>query len=127
MQKTSVTSPDAPAAIGPYSPAISFGNLLFVSGQIPLDPASGNIVGNTAAEQADRVLKNLEALLKAGGSSFAQVLKTTIFLTDLADFAAVNEVYARYLPSPHPARSTIQISALPKGAKVEIEAIAARA
>jgi 2-iminobutanoate/2-iminopropanoate deaminase len=125
MQKKSVTSPAAPAAIGPYSPAIGFGNLLFVSGQIPLDPATGNIVGQNAAEQAERCLENLGALLKAGGSSFAQVLKTTIFLTDLADFVSVNEVYARYLPAPHPARSTIQISALPKGAKVEIEAIAA--
>jgi len=121
-----IISQHAPAPIGPYSQAIRSGNLLFLSGQIPLSPVTGEIVGATAAQQAEQVLFNLRAVLEAGGASTADVVKTTIFLVDLADFAAVNEVYGKIFgsPGPAPARSTVQVSALPRGARVEIEAIA---
>ena len=120
-----IVTKDAPAAIGPYSQAIRAGGLLFVSGQIPLDPATGQIVPGDVAAQAARVLKNLEAILVAGGSSFADVVRTTIYLVDLAHFATVNEVYARFFAVPYPARVTVQVSALPRGSLVEIDAIAA--
>ena len=124
MAKQVINTSGAPAAIGPYSQGIRIGNYLFLSGQIPLDPATGNIVGETAAEQAKQVLKNIEAILNEASATPADVVKTTIFLTDLSEFAAVNEVYGGFFKSDPPARSTVQVGALPKGARVEIEAIA---
>lgn len=122
--RTPVSTDRAPAAIGPYSQAIRTEGLLFCSGQIPLDPATGEMVGTTTAEQTEQVLRNLRGLLEAGGSSLASVLKTTVFLADMADFAEFNAVYARHFPEDPPARSTVAAAGLPKGARVEIEAIA---
>jgi len=113
----------APAAIGPYSQAIRVGDLVFTAGQTGAEPSSGELVEGVAA-QADRALQNLAAVLQAAGTSFERVVKTTIFLVDMADFAAVNEVYARHLSPPYPARSTIAVRALPKGGLVEIEMVA---
>jgi 2-iminobutanoate/2-iminopropanoate deaminase len=121
--RTVVQTNAAPAAIGPYSQAIRSGTLIFTAGQIGLDPGSGELVAGVEA-QADRALRNLSAILDAAGTSLERVIKTTIFLADMADFAAVNEVYARHLTSPYPARSTVAVAALPKGALVEIEAVA---
>jgi 2-iminobutanoate/2-iminopropanoate deaminase len=114
----------APAAIGPYSQATGLGNLIFTSGQIPLSPETGEVVGTTIAEQAEQVLANLGAVLEEGGSNFSLVLKTTCFLSDMANFAAFNEVYAKYF-SEKPARSTVAVKALPRNVLVEVEAIAA--
>lgn len=114
----------APAPIGPYSQAILAGNELFCSGQIAIDPATGELNGSDAAAQADQVLKNLGAVLEAANMDFSNVVKTTIFLVDMNDFAAVNAVYAKYFDAAKPARSTIAVAALPKNARVEIEAIA---
>ncbi len=114
----------APAAIGPYSQAVSANGLIFCSGQIALDPKSGTIVGTTAAEQATQVMKNLAAVLEAGGSKLSQVVKTTIFLKNMADFAAVNEIYAKAMGDHRPARATIEAARLPKDALVEIDCIA---
>ena len=114
----------APAAIGPYSQAVASGGFLWCSGQIALDPKTGTMVGTTAAAQAERVLANLKGVLEAGGSSLARVLKTTIFLADMADFASVNEVYAAAFGEHRPARATVAVKALPKGALVEIDAVA---
>ena len=122
MRKT-VSTPNAPAAIGPYSQAIRCGNLLFTSGQIPLDPATGAVVGDNIREQAERVMQNLGAVLTAGGSSFENAVKTTCFLADMGDFAAFNEVYAAYFTS-NPARSCVAVKTLPKGVLVEVEVIA---
>src|SRR5437870_9473724 len=122
--KKIISTSEAPAAIGPYSQAARSGNLLFCSGQIPLDPKSGQIVTGDIGAQTRRVLDNIAALLKAEGLVFDNVIKTTIFLTDLGDFQTVNEIYGSYFKQSPPARSTVQVSALPKGAKVEIEAIA---
>ncbi|MDX6767620.1 MAG: RidA family protein [Candidatus Methylacidiphilales bacterium] len=122
--KRSVSPAGGPQAVGPYSMAIRSGDLVFTAGQIPLDPASGEITGKTVAEQTRRVLLNLKAVLLAAGCTPDDVLKTTVFLTDLAAFAEMNTVYAEFFREPHPARSTIQVSALPKGALVEIEAVA---
>ncbi len=122
--RTVVQTKDAPAAIGPYSQAIRAGDLLFCSGQIPLDPATGELVKGDIAAQTRQVMKNLEAVLRAGGADLGRVLKTTIFLTDLGDFAAVNENYGGYFKEAPPARSTVQVAALPRGARVEIEAVA---
>lgn len=122
--REAVSTPHAPAAIGPYSQAIRAGNLLFVSGQIPLDPATGSLVTGGVAEQADRVLKNLGAILEAAGASFDRVVKTTVYLADMSEFAAMNEVYGRYFPSPAPARATIQAARLPRDVRVEIDLIA---
>jgi 2-iminobutanoate/2-iminopropanoate deaminase len=121
-----IVSDRAPAPIGPYSQAIRAGDFLFLSGQIPLSPTDGTVVGITAAEQAEQVLANLHAVLEAAGASATDVVKTTIFLVDLDDFASVNEVYGRTfgLQGPAPARSTVQISALPRGVRVEMDAIA---
>ncbi len=120
-----VKTADAPAAIGPYSQAVTAGGLVFCSGQIPLDPATGTMVGEgDVRAQTTRVMHNLQAVLAAAKSSFAQVVKTTIFLQNLDDFAAVNEVYAAYFPSAPPARATVQVAKLPRGALVEIDAIA---
>lgn len=121
--KQAVHTASAPAAIGPYSQAIVFGKLMFVSGQIPLDPASGEVVKGGLEEQTKRVLDNLKAILKAQGLSLEHVLKTTIFLRDMASFAKVNEVYQGYFSQPYPARSTVAVAGLPKDVPVEIEAI----
>ena len=125
MIKQTLSSPAAAPAIGPYSPALQTETLVFFSGQVPFDE-SGAIVGTTAAEQARRALTNLHHLLEAGALTSHAVVKTTIFLTDMNDFAAVNEVYAEFFEKPYPARSTVAVAALPKGALVEIEAIAMR-
>jgi 2-iminobutanoate/2-iminopropanoate deaminase len=124
--KSIIHSAGAPGAVGPYSQATSFGELLFTAGQIPLDPVSGQLVGGGIEDQTRRVLLNLEAVLEAGGSDLSRVLKTTVFLTDLGDFTAMNSVYAEFFKESPPARSTVQVSALPKAAIVEIEAIAFR-
>lgn len=121
-----ISTDQAPAAIGPYSQAVAHGDLLFCSGQISLLPTGEGPVGESAAEQTEQIMKNIAAVLAAGGSGFEKVIKTTIFLLDMADFAAVNEVYGRHFGQTPPARSTVAVSALPKGAKVEIEVIAAR-
>ena len=122
--KQAVSSPDAPKAIGPYSQAVRAGQLLFLSGQVPLDPATGQIVSGDIAAQTRRVFDNLGAVLKAGGRSFADVVRTTVFLADMNDFAAVNEVYGQYFSEPYPARATVQVARLPKDARVEIDLIA---
>lgn len=122
---TSVVATDkAPGAIGPYSQAIKCGNLVFTAGQIPLDPATGKLVAGDIAAQTEQVMKNLQAILEASGSSFGQVIKTTCFLTNLDDFAAFNEVYGRFFSQNKPARSTVQAGRLPAGANVEVECIA---
>ena len=118
-------TPDAPAAIGPYSQAIRFQNFLFTSGQIPLDPATGEVKGDDVAAQADLALRNLEAVLKANGIGFDNVIKTTCFLQDMADFAAFNQVYGKYFVNNKPARSCVAVRELPKGVLCEVEAIAA--
>ena len=121
--KTVISTPNAPAAIGPYSQAILCGNMLYTSGQIPLDPATGTVVGEDIRAQAEQVMKNLEAVLTAAGTSFANAVKTTCFLSDMADFAVFNEVYAAYFTS-NPARSCVAVKTLPKGVLVEVEVIA---
>jgi len=126
MTRHAVSTASAPAAIGPYSQAISSGDLLFCSGQLGLDPATGEFVEGGVGAQAERALRNLGAVLDAAGLTFADVVKTTIFLADIGDFAAVNAVYATFMPDPAPARSTFAVDALPKGGLVEIEAIARR-
>lgn len=124
MQKHPVETASAPAAIGPYSQAIKVGELVFVSGQIPLDPATGQIVTGSIEAETERVLKNLDAILKAAGSSPAQVVRTTIYLRDMGQFARVNEVYGKFFPAPYPARATVEVSRLPKDVNVEIDCIA---
>ena len=124
MAKSVVATNDAPQAIGPYSQGIRLGNLVFTAGQIPLDPATGKLVEGDIAIQAERVMKNLEGVLAAAGSSLHQVVKTTCFLANLDDFAAFNEVYGRAFTSMPPARSTVQVARLPAGALVEVECIA---
>ncbi len=125
MKKTIATT-DAPAAVGPYSQAIVIGSTLYSAGQIPLDPATGELVGGDITAQTTRVMENLLAVLKVNSMTFVHVVKTTVFLTDMADFAAMNAVYAHYFSEPFPARSTVQVSALPRGANVEIEVVAVR-
>ena len=122
--KTVISAPNAPAAIGPYSHAIAAGDFLFTSGQIALDPATGKLAGDTIEVQTEQVLKNLEAVLAAHGMTFADVVKTTVFLTDLADFATVNGIYATRFPAEPPARSCVQVAGLPGGSKIEIELVA---
>ncbi|HEY2102274.1 MAG TPA: RidA family protein [Chthoniobacterales bacterium] len=122
--KKIISTTEAPAAVGPYSQAIRAGNLIFCSGQIPLDPKSGKIVEGDITAQARRVMENITAVLRAEGMTFENIVKTTMFLTDLGDFQTVNELYGSYFKSDPPARSTVQVSALPKGANVEIEVIA---
>lgn len=119
-----ITSPTAPAALGPYSHAVQAGDFLFTSGQVPLVPETGKLAGDTIEAQANQVLDNLEQVLNSAGMTFANVVKTTIFLTDLADFAKVNAIYATRFPSNPPARSCVQVAALPAGAKMEMELIA---
>jgi 2-iminobutanoate/2-iminopropanoate deaminase len=122
--KQAVSSGDAPKAIGPYSQAVRAGQLLFVSGQVPLDPATGQLVTGDIAAQTRRVFDNLKAVLAAGGRSFADVVRTTVYLADMNDFATVNEVYGTYFTEPYPARATVQVARLPKDARVEIDVIA---
>ena len=122
--RQAVSTPSAPAAIGPYSQAIRAGALLFVSGQVPIDPATGAIVEGGIAAQTTRVFENLGAILQAAGASFDHVVRTTVYLADMNDFAAMNEVYGRYFSSPAPARATVQVARLPKDARVEIDVIA---
>lgn len=120
----SVAPPGAPKAIGPYSPALRAGQLLFLSGQIPLDPQSGAVVGDDISAQTEQVFRNIAALLAASGATFSQVARTTVFLTDLNDFGAMNAVYARHFADPPPARSTVQVSRLPRDVRIEIDVIA---
>lgn len=124
MSKTAVNTPAAPAAIGPYSQAIRVDNLLFVSGQIPLDPQSGELVTSGIEAETKRVMENLAAILKAAGTDFDQVVKTTIFLKDMSNFQKVNEVYGSYFKPPFPARATVEVARLPKDVRVEIDCIA---
>lgn len=119
-----VSSAGAPAAIGPYSAGVRTGNLLFLSGSVPLDPATGQLVEGDITAQTVRVFENMAALLEAAGTDFAHVVKATVFLADMNEFAAMNEVYARYFTAPYPARSTVQVARLPRDCKVEIEVIA---
>ena len=123
---TTIHTDNAPSAIGPYSQGKCLGNLIFLSGQIPLDPATGEVVSGGIAEQTEQIMKNIAALLDAAGSSFELVAKTTCFLADMADFAAFNEVYARYFTGK-PARSCVAVKALPKGVLAEVEVIAVKA
>jgi 2-iminobutanoate/2-iminopropanoate deaminase len=123
MSKTPIATDKAPAAIGPYSQAISTGQLVFTSGQLPIDPATGKIPEGSIEDRAHIVFKNLEAIAEAAGSSLENVIKTTVFLADIGDFQAVNAVYAHYFKEPFPARSAYQVAALPLGADIEVEAI----
>ncbi len=122
--KKIIATKNAPQAIGPYSQAVQAGDMLFISGQIPLDPATSEIVGRTAAEQSEQVFKNIGAILKAAGLDYQDVVKTTVLLKSIQDFASVNEVYARYFTGEYPARAAYEVGNLPKNALVEIEAIA---
>ncbi|QQS42471.1 MAG: RidA family protein [Acidobacteriota bacterium] len=122
--KEIISTDQAPGAIGPYSQAVKAGNLLFCSGQIPIDPSTGEFVSDDIAEQTEQVLLNLKAVLAAGGAELTSVVKTTVFLKEMADFAAMNEVYARHFSETKPARATVAAAGLPKGARVEIECIA---
>jgi 2-iminobutanoate/2-iminopropanoate deaminase len=124
QRRASISAPDAPQAIGPYSQAIQAGSLLFLSGQIPLDPATGEVVTGDIRVQTRRVLENIGAVLAAAGVSFDAVVKTTVFLADLTEFAAMNEVYGTFFTDPAPARSTVQVARLPRDVRVEIETIA---
>jgi len=122
--KEIVSTENAPGAIGPYSQAVKTGNMVFCSGQIPIDPATGEFVSNDVAEQTEQVLKNLSAVLGAAGTGLNNVVKTTVFLADMNDFTAMNEVYAKYFSDNKPARATVQAARLPRDARVEIECIA---
>lgn len=124
--KQVLSTDKAPAAIGPYSQGILAGGLYFFSGQIPLHPGTGEIVGTTVAEQAEQVFQNIAALLESQSLTFAQVVKTTVFIKNMADFPIVNEIYGRYFTAPFPARSCVEVSALPKGVLIEVEIIAAQ-
>jgi len=124
--KTVISTAEAPAAIGPYAQGIVAGPFVFCSGQIPLDPSTGQLVAGNIGIRTERVLKNLAAVLGAHGIGLDQVVKTVVFLTDLADFDEMNSVYAKFFPDQPPARSTIQVAALPKGANIEIEAVAVK-
>ena len=122
--KELITAAGAAKAIGPYSPAVKVGNLVFLSGSIPLDPISGQLVEGGIKEQTTRVLENIKALLAAAGADFSHVVRTTVFMIDLGEFAAMNEVYASYFSAPYPARSTVQVVKLPRDVRVEIDVIA---
>jgi 2-iminobutanoate/2-iminopropanoate deaminase len=119
-----IAAPGAPKAIGPYSPAIRAGNLLFLSGQIPIDPATGTLVDGDIAAQTEQVMRNICALLGAAGAGVEHLVRTTVFLADMDEFAAMNECYARFLADPPPARATVQVARLPRDVRVEIDAIA---
>jgi 2-iminobutanoate/2-iminopropanoate deaminase len=122
--REAISAPDAPRAMGAYSPAIRAGNLLFISGQIPINPATGELVTGGIAAEAEQVMRNLAALLKAADVGFEHVVRTTVFLADMNDFAGMNEVYARYLVDPPPARATVQVARLPRDVRIEVDAIA---
>ncbi len=124
ITRQSIQTSEAPAAIGPYSQAVKSGDLLFLSGQIPLDPVTGELVSGSVGDETRRVMQNLQAVLEAGGANFDSVVKTTIYLMDMADFTQVNEVYATFFEKNPPARATVQVAGLPKGVRVEIDAIA---
>jgi 2-iminobutanoate/2-iminopropanoate deaminase len=124
--KRAIATPDAPQAIGPYAQAVATGTLIFLSGQIPLDPERGKLVEGTIEDETRQVMRNLAAVLAAEGLDLTSIVKTTVYLTDLADFPRVNQAYAEFFTDPFPARATVQVSALPRGARVEIEAIATR-
>ena len=126
MTRQAVTTSNAPGAVGPYSQAIASGELVFCSGQLGLDPATGDLVEGGVEAQADRALRNLAAVLDAAGATWGDVVKTTVFLANIDDFGAINAVYARHMPDPPPARSTFAVGALPNGGLIEIEAIARR-
>jgi 2-iminobutanoate/2-iminopropanoate deaminase len=123
---SAISTPAAPAAIGPYSQAVEQSGVVYCSGQIALDPASGQLVAGGTAAETERVLENLQAVLAAAGLGFAHVVKVTVYLVDLADFATVNDIYGRYVRPPFPARATVGVAALPRGARVEIDAVAVR-
>jgi 2-iminobutanoate/2-iminopropanoate deaminase len=123
-ERKAILTDKAPEPIGPYSQAIRYGNLVFASGQIPIDPATGNLVTGDIVKETEQVFANIAAVLAAAGSSLERTVKTTVFLTDMGLFAKVNEVYARHFREPFPARSTVQVAALPKGVSVEIEVLA---
>ncbi|MBI4565473.1 MAG: RidA family protein [Planctomycetes bacterium] len=122
--KRVISTDRGPKAIGPYSQAVEAGGFLFISGQIPIDPATGSVVGASITDQTDRVLKNIEGILAAEGLSTDHVVKTTVYLVDLTEFGIMNEVYGHYFPNDPPARATVQVAGLPKGVRVEIDAIA---
>jgi 2-iminobutanoate/2-iminopropanoate deaminase len=122
--REAIAAPGAPKAIGPYSPAVRVGNLLFISGQIPIEPSTSQIVDGDITRQTDQVMRNIGALLEAAGVDFGSVARTTVFLADLSDFAAMNAVYGRYVGDPPPARSTVEVGRLPRDVLVEIDAIA---
>ena len=124
MPRQAIETDGAPAAIGPYSQAVRAGSLLFVSGQIPLDPATGDVIDGDVVAQTHRVMQSLGAILEAAGAGFGEVVRTTIYLTDLGTFARVNEAYGSYFDAPAPARATLEVAALPKGVAVEIDAVA---
>ena len=124
MRKEIIATEEAPKAIGPYSQAVRVGPLVFLSGQIPLDPQTGEVVPGDIVVQTKRVMENLSAVLRASGVSLSEVVRSTIYLTNLADFAKVNEIYGTYFPSEPPARATVQVAALPRGASIEIDMIA---
>ena len=124
MTKQLITAAGTPQAIGPYSPAVKVGNMLFLSGSIPLDPVSGQLVEGGIKEQTTRVMENIKGLLAAAGADFNQIVRTTVFMVDLGEFAAMNEVYASYFTAPYPARSTVQVVKLPRDVRVEIDVIA---
>ena len=126
MEKKIIRTDNAPAPIGPYNQAVQFGNMLFISGQIPLDPATGNLVMDNIQAETKLVMNNLQAILTEAGMDFSNVIKTTIFLTDMGQFAQVNEVYGSYFTENPPARETVQVSGLPKGVNVEISMIAGK-
>ena len=126
MTRRAVSTSSAPSAVGPYSQAIATDELVFCSGQVGLDPTTGEMVEGGVEAQCERAIRNLEAVLDAAGASLADVVKTTVFLADIADFATINAVYGRFFPDPPPARSTFAVADLPKGARIEIEAIAVR-
>jgi len=122
--RQAISSPDAPKAMGAYSPAIRAGNLLFISGQIPINPATGELVSGSITAEAEQVMRNLSALLKAAGLGFEHVVRTTVFLADMNDFAGMNEVYSKHIVDPPPARATVQVARLPRDVKIEIDVIA---
>ena len=126
MEKKIIRTDNAPAPIGPYSQAVQFGNMLFISGQVPIDPKTGNVVEGDIKTETTQVMKNLEAILHTAGMDFTNIIKTSIFLMDMGQFAQVNEVYGSYFGEMPPARETVQVSGLPKGVKVEISMIAGK-